>query len=432
MDCCVFLFHNLGKRRLGQLVFIHPVVQTISYGLAKNTKRSTTRLVRALLESGKTFDLAILIGRQRTSCAFQTSIAHLKLLSSVVDQVQDTLLHYTDFLAVNVQSPQYAQQCPNFASLITEHQLSPEVAWLLVRPLLSPLGTSSGHEGASFSSQPLPLSLGLDRCKAMTPQLYCTFWQLQLYDLHVPKDRYQSEIEKQKILSNEESSGAHSRDAPDSSSAQRRKRERERALWVREKLEKEFQQQQNNHLLILSQLHLQKHRWFSENSSAPSRTVSEMLVDSTGCAGEENQPESASPEKSSDPQLSSDVDGSMEEAVAKVEDSSLDSANASSHSCASPTPPDPSHDEAQLSWNVELLKELIRFCVQPRCTFSATDAVFCSKFILLLHDFKLPQFSLADFYDQVRDNSDLFCHEIQNYAADLRPFCRLFVSAIRC
>ena len=43
-----------------------------------------------------------------------------------------------------------------------------------------------------------------------------------------------------------------------------------------------------------------------------------------------------------------------------------------------------------------------QMCIFPRSTFSVTDAIFCAKFIHLLHKLKVPNLSTLNLYDFVR------------------------------
>jgi THO complex subunit 2 len=95
--------------------------------------------VKALLDSEMATPLAILIGKQRDACIMQSDIEHLKLLSSLFDSVQETLLQYSDFLAANVDSKVYATILPEIDDLCLTYGLEPEVAWAMIRKRLEKL-----------------------------------------------------------------------------------------------------------------------------------------------------------------------------------------------------------------------------------------------------------------------------------------------------
>jgi hypothetical protein len=110
---------------------------------AGTTRRSSSRLVQALLDSKLAFTLAILIGQQRNACVFHTDIPHLKLLGSMFDGVQETLQQYVEFLSGNMDSEAYAGITPSVGDLCAKFDLEPEVAWFLSRPRLAFLAKSA-------------------------------------------------------------------------------------------------------------------------------------------------------------------------------------------------------------------------------------------------------------------------------------------------
>jgi len=49
----------------------------------------------------------------------------------------------------------------------------------------------------------------------------------------------------------------------------------------------------------------------------------------------------------------------------------------------------------------ETITQFLQLCIFPRCCFTASDAVYCAKFIHILHDLKTPNFSTLICYDRV-------------------------------
>ncbi|KAL3879965.1 hypothetical protein ACJMK2_032241 [Sinanodonta woodiana] len=49
----------------------------------------------------------------------------------------------------------------------------------------------------------------------------------------------------------------------------------------------------------------------------------------------------------------------------------------------------------------ETITQFLQLCIFPRCCFTASDAVFCAKFIHILHDLKTPNFSTLICYDRI-------------------------------
>ena len=53
------------------------------------------------------------------------------------------------------------------------------------------------------------------------------------------------------------------------------------------------------------------------------------------------------------------------------------------------------------------ITQFLQLCVFPRCRFTATDAIYCAKFVGMLHSLHTPNFSTLLFYDRVSNSG--FC-----------------------
>lgn len=51
---------------------------------------------------------------------------------------------------------------------------------------------------------------------------------------------------------------------------------------------------------------------------------------------------------------------------------------------------------------MDVTTNFLQYCLFPRCKFTASDALFCSKFVHLLHCLKTPNFSTLICFDRVR------------------------------
>lgn len=49
----------------------------------------------------------------------------------------------------------------------------------------------------------------------------------------------------------------------------------------------------------------------------------------------------------------------------------------------------------------ETITKFLQLCIFPRCIFSAIDAVYCARFVELVHQQKTPNFSTLLCYDRV-------------------------------
>ena len=49
------------------------------------------------------------------------------------------------------------------------------------------------------------------------------------------------------------------------------------------------------------------------------------------------------------------------------------------------------------------ITQFLQLCVFPRCLFTVGDAVYCAKFVSMLHSIRTPNFSTLLFFDRVSD-----------------------------
>ena len=48
------------------------------------------------------------------------------------------------------------------------------------------------------------------------------------------------------------------------------------------------------------------------------------------------------------------------------------------------------------------ITQFLQLCIFPRCRFTAIDALYCAKFVLMLHTLHVSNFSTLLFFDRVR------------------------------
>lgn len=106
-------------------------------------------------------------------------------------------------------------------------------------------------------------------------KFYIAFWSLSLYDLYVPRARYEEEIVKAKdamqVLEDNQDVVCclACRDLRIKSSilflkaSSKKKKEQERSQALIEKLQEERRRQEDNHQLVLSWIRQEKESWFS-------------------------------------------------------------------------------------------------------------------------------------------------------------------------
>ncbi|GAO48034.1 hypothetical protein G7K_2222-t1 [Saitoella complicata NRRL Y-17804] len=206
----------------------------------KATFRDASRLLRHLENSGLVGPLTVLIAQQRAVSVYsmreQDSI--VKLLATLFDESHAIFLQYTEFLIAYAEKDlkRYATSTHSLEEYVVKLGLEPVVAFHVCRPLIRAAirhydsdeetmkkqgakmegdndvemsdapadgGKKSVEETAAAAEQQVwhpalttihktvKEFLPVETWEYMTEQFYATFWQLELYDIHVPVARYQ-------------------------------------------------------------------------------------------------------------------------------------------------------------------------------------------------------------------------------------------------
>lgn len=271
-----------------------------SFGVSRNNKaliKSTNRLRDALLpkdEPRLAIPLLLLIAQHRSVIVINADAPYIKMVSEQFDRCHGVLLQYVDFLCSAV-SPltAYAQLIPTLHNLVHLYHLDPEVAFLIFRPVMRlfkrqsssvcwPLcdnDTLVSKESEPTEADDLVLDLGGNQnplrwsdllqmvttmlpskaWNSLSPDLYATFWGLTLYDLYVPRSRYESEIAKQHaaLKALEELSDNSS------SAIAKRKKDKERIQESLDRLTSELQKHEENVASVRRRLASEKDNWLS-------------------------------------------------------------------------------------------------------------------------------------------------------------------------
>ncbi|KAG9443939.1 hypothetical protein H6P81_015279 [Aristolochia fimbriata] len=279
--------------------------QATSFGITRNNKalvKSTNRLRDSLLpkeEPNLAVPLLLLIAQHRSMVVINADAPYIKMVSEQFDRCHGVLLQYVEFLYSAVTpAAAYAQLVPSLDELIHTYHLDPEVAFLIYRPVMRLFKCTTGSEvfwpfdsdeantlsadkelETSSSAPPLVLDVGSTRktiawsdlletarsilpskaWNSLSPDLYATFWGLTLYDLYVPKQRYESEIAKQHaaLKALEEISDNSS------SAITKRKKDKERIQELLDRLISECQKHEENVSSVLRRLAREKDTWLS-------------------------------------------------------------------------------------------------------------------------------------------------------------------------
>ncbi|KAK6921550.1 THO complex, subunitTHOC2, C-terminal, partial [Dillenia turbinata] len=279
--------------------------QATSFGITRNNKaliKSTNRLRDSLLpkeEPQLAIPLLLLIAQHRSVVVINADAPYIKMVSEQFDRCHGALLQFVEFLGSAVTpATAYAQLIPPLDDLIHLYHLDPEVAFLIYRPvmrlfksqnisdILWPLDdrgatdiSNSEESEPSLYSGNMILDLGSPRkpilwsdllgtvrtmlpsraWNSLSPDLYATFWGLTLYDLYVPRNRYEAEIAKQhgalKVL--EELSDNSN------SAITKRKKDKEKIQESLDRLTNELQKHEENVASVRRRLAREKDNWLS-------------------------------------------------------------------------------------------------------------------------------------------------------------------------
>ncbi|XP_028517932.1 THO complex subunit 2 isoform X2 [Exaiptasia diaphana] len=308
------------------------------FGQIRNTKKSSQRLRDAVVDGELALPLCILMAQQRNGVVFfEDNKRHLKLVGKLYDQCQDTLVQFGGFLASQMTADEYENHLPSLKDLGQKYHLTPEVAFYLSRPMFQhQIELKFESSKASVKSdkalsqkviyqhytdavnnvmEPIVQSARLLQTAKVwnniSPQLYVTFWTLSMYDVHVPVERYEAEIQrfKAQIIQLEDNKEM---------AASKKKKDKERWVQLIDKLKSEQREQEEHNQCVMTWLKHERDSWFPSKSTK-SETITQFL----------------------------------------------------------------------------------QLCMFPRCVYTASDAIYCAKFVHTLHNLKTPNFSTLLCFDRV-------------------------------
>uniref|UniRef100_A0A8C2GRP6 THO complex subunit 2 n=1 Tax=Cyprinus carpio TaxID=7962 RepID=A0A8C2GRP6_CYPCA len=305
------------------------------FGQIRNTKKSSQRLKDALLDHELALPLCLLMAQQRNGVVFsEGGEKHLKLVGKLYDQCHDTLVQFGGFLASNLSTEDYIKRVPSVDVLCNQFHTPHDAAFFLSRPMyahqiLSKYDELKKAEKGNRQQQKVHkyiaaceqimapvheavVSLHLPKVwDDLRPQFYATFWSLTMYDLAVPHNAYDREVNKLKMQ-------IKAIDENTEMPLNKKKKEKERCTALQDKLQEEEKKQLEHVQRVLHRLKLEKDNW--------------LLAKST---------------------------------------------------------------------KNETITKFLQLCIFPRCVFSAIDAVYCARFVELVHQQKTPNFCTLLCYDRV-------------------------------
>lgn len=107
------------------------------FSQVRNTKKSSQRLKDALASNDLAVALCLLIAQQKHCVIYrETSRSHLKLVGKLYDQCQDTLVQFGNFLGSTYSVEEYVERLPSIHSMLQEYHIHSDVAFFLARPML--------------------------------------------------------------------------------------------------------------------------------------------------------------------------------------------------------------------------------------------------------------------------------------------------------
>ncbi|EMR10044.1 hypothetical protein PNEG_01798 [Pneumocystis murina B123] len=406
---------NLSESQLQSLAggeYLKQIAMSLIYDSKIISSKSSSRLLRALVESNLAGPLLILIAQQRLVCIYRLkdSNAPLKLLANLLDECQNVLVQYVEFLTTNLDFSNFSKLVPTIPDMCLKYGIEPVVAFYIARTKINEeikryyanedfkknkerlieekenyekknyaniensinpppnqivtnndtnisnisedleegeeiedntkiLLQSRHNENLNISNKSLSNSVLVSLAESITeilpkttwcyisPWFYVTFWQLQLYDIYVPINQYEIEMNKMKtVIHNID------QDRSDVNGSLKKKKEKDLIVQKIEKCQAELSFQMSSYENTRKRIFLEKDTWF------PFASVS---IESNG-------------------------PGSL-----------------GSHR------------------RIEVSNHLIQYCFLPRCLFSPNDSIYCAKFIRLIHSFGTPNFSTLTLYDRL-------------------------------
>lgn len=165
-------------------------------GSVKEKKLATARLKDALCNTDIGMPLLVLISQQLGCVVFgASSNLHMKLISTLNDQCQETLVQLADFMQKHMTAAQYGEMIPSLTTMCKDFNLDTNVAFHVLRPKYTAVvagATSSAAKGsvdASTEATRAALSTVVDEAialfphwdwKHLPPTLFVTFWSLSM------------------------------------------------------------------------------------------------------------------------------------------------------------------------------------------------------------------------------------------------------------
>ena len=341
--------------------------ETADFGIVeKVNKKSSKRLRSVLQDNGRGAVFLILLSQIRSSILYGASkgkTKQIKLIGNLYDNCQKTLCLMLSFLTDYTEEQEHEAKCDGKDSLISNYGVSlpslgdlhdiygveTAVAWMLYRPLIrNSLFAEEGSEKTAYRETPQTMK---DRYSSMLPEeswiyisplLFEKFYLYALYDMHCPEERYKIEIARLKKevdrLAQLQKGGSAAKGTMASLAA---------AAAAAGATEREIRE-----ATAFTKSHEQELERTRRNSVVLS---SDLVKQSRHCDIIRND-------------------------VQSHKDSLFFKSPRDDSTCAT-------------------AKMFLTHCVYPRCLLSPEDAMYCAKFVFLLHQIETPRFYTLQYFD---------------------------------
>ncbi|XP_046852760.1 THO complex subunit 2-like [Xenia sp. Carnegie-2017] len=309
------------------------------FGQIRNTKKSSQRLRDTLMNGDLAFPLCILMAQQRNSIIFfdEPSNRHLKLVGKLYDQCHDTMVQFGGFLATQLNKEDYVNNLPSLEDLVQNFSISQDAAFFLERPMFANKIQATFEEAENN-----------EKSKNLSPK--------QIFKLYINAVNSVLEPITQSVIN------LHPLRVWNNISPQLYV-----AFWS----------------LTMYDLHVPVERYEAEKNK-----ISDLLVN----VDENKELNSMSKKKKERERCLGAIEKLKEEQ--KEQDQHTQRIKEwLKHEQDNWIPSKSSKNES--------VTQLLQLCIFPRCVFTASDAIFCARFVHMLHNLKTPNFSTLLCFDRV-------------------------------
>ncbi|XP_064637610.1 THO complex subunit 2-like isoform X2 [Lineus longissimus] len=312
------------------------------FAQVRNTKKSSGRLKDTLLEHDLALPLCFLMAQQRDCIIYKDGEAgkrHLKLVGKLYDQCQDTLVQFGTFLSTQMSSEDFQKKLPPIDQLVLTYHVSPDAAFFFTRPVI-------------------------------THAIMSKFDELRKQDKS-KKEASQTAAKTQRYLEASEAVLCHVVESVRALNPPR--------IW--EELSPQFYV--SFWTLTLYDIEVPTSAYEKQINILKAQIIS---ID-------ESQELASGKKKKEMERCVNLIDKLLEESKRQLEHVSRVKARLNNEKDAWFLP--------RGSTKNETITQFLQLCVFPRSCFSAPDAMFCAKFIHLLHELMTPNFSTLICYDRI-------------------------------